>query len=66
MLEDPESFRSKVSTKLGVLETVLQPHLHPELYGSMHHEVCVEYCPPRGDSKEGWDDISTSSDGSAT
>ncbi len=57
VLEDPESFRSKESTKLGVLETVLQPHLHPELYGSMHHKVCIEYYPPRGDRKEGWDNI---------
>ncbi|HEY8429991.1 MAG TPA: inositol-3-phosphate synthase [Sandaracinaceae bacterium] len=57
VLDDPDSFRSKETTKLGVLETVLQPHLHPELYGRMHHKVCIEYYPPRGDRKEGWDNI---------
>ncbi len=57
VLDDPLSFRSKEATKLGVLETILQPHLHPELYGDMHHKVCIEYYPPRGDQKEGWDNI---------
>ncbi len=57
VLEDPESFRSKEATKLGVLETILQPHLLPELYGNMHHKVCIEYYRPRGDQKEGWDNI---------
>lgn len=57
VLDDPDSFRSKETTKLGVIETVLQPHLHPELYGRMHHKVCIEYYPPRGDRKEGWDNI---------
>jgi myo-inositol-1-phosphate synthase len=57
VLEDPLSFRSKEVSKLGVLETILQPHLHPELYGEMHHKVCIEFYPPRGDQKEGWDNI---------
>jgi len=57
VLDDPESFRSKEVTKLGVLETILQPHLHRELYGDMHHKVCIEYYRPRGDQKEGWDNI---------
>ena len=57
VLDDPESFRSKEATKLGVLETILQPHLHRELYGDMHHKVCIEYYRPRGDQKEGWDNI---------
>lgn len=57
VLDDPESFRSKEVTKLGVLETILQPHLHPELYGDLHHKVCIEYYRPRGDQKEGWDNI---------
>jgi myo-inositol-1-phosphate synthase len=57
VLDDPESFKSKEVSKLGVLETVLQPHLHPELYGDMYHKVRINYYPPRGDQKEGWDNI---------
>lgn len=57
VLDDPESFRSKEVSKLGVLETILQPHLHPKLYGEMYHKVRIDYYPPRGDEKEGWDNI---------
>ena len=57
VLDDPESFKSKEVSKLGVLETILQPHLHPELYADMYHKVRINYYPPRGDQKEGWDNI---------
>ncbi len=57
VLDDPESFKSKEVSKLGVLETILQPELHPELYGAMYHKVRINYYPPRGDQKEGWDNI---------
>ncbi len=57
VLEDPDSFRSKEVTKLGVLENILQPGLYPELYGHFDHKVCINYYPPRGDNKEGWDNI---------
>lgn len=57
VLEDPGSFRNKEASKLGVLETILQPHLQPELYGATDHKVCIEYYKPRGDRKEGWDAI---------
>ncbi|MEM8606186.1 MAG: inositol-3-phosphate synthase [Myxococcota bacterium] len=57
VLDDPESFKSKEVSKLGVLETILQPELHPELYEDMYHKVRINYYPPRGDQKEGWDNI---------
>ncbi len=57
VLDDPESFKSKEVSKLGVLETILQPHIHPELYADMYHKVRINYYPPRGDQKEGWDNI---------
>ena len=57
VLDDPDSFKSKEVSKLGVLETILQPHLHPDLYGDMYHKVRINYYPPRGDQKEGWDNI---------
>ncbi|MGB8331664.1 MAG: inositol-3-phosphate synthase, partial [Polyangiales bacterium] len=57
VLDDPESFKSKEVSKLGVLETILQPELHPELYGEIYHKVRINYYPPRGDQKEGWDNI---------
>ncbi|MFW6067679.1 MAG: inositol-3-phosphate synthase [Myxococcota bacterium] len=57
VLDDPDSFKTKEVSKLGVLETILQPHLHPELYGDMYHKVRINYYPPRGDQKEGWDNI---------
>jgi myo-inositol-1-phosphate synthase len=57
VLDDPESFKTKEVSKLGVLEHILQPSKHPELYGNIFHKVRIEYYPPRGDSKEGWDNI---------
>ena len=57
VLEDPESFKSKEKTKLGVLDTILQPEVYPSLYGNLYHMVRINYYPPRGDSKEGWDNI---------
>ena len=57
VLDDPESFKTKEESKLGVLEYILQPHLHQDLYGSMYHKVRINYYPPRGDNKEGWDNI---------
>jgi myo-inositol-1-phosphate synthase len=57
VLDDPESFKSKEVSKLGSLEHILQPHLYPDLYGDMCHVVRINYYPPRGDNKEGWDNI---------
>ncbi len=57
VLDDPESFRTKEHSKLGVLDTILQPAVYPELYGDLDHVVRINYYPPRGDNKEGWDNI---------
>ena len=57
VLDAPENFRSKEVSKLGVLDTILQPDLYPELYGEIDHVVRINYYPPRGDDKEGWDNI---------
>ena len=57
VLDDPESFKTKEGSKLGVLDTILQPDVYPELYGDLHHVVRINYYPPRGDNKEGWDNI---------
>ena len=57
VLDDPASFKTKEESKLGVLEHILQPQLYPELYGDMYHKVRINYYPPRGDNKEGWDNI---------
>jgi len=57
VLDDPQSFKTKEESKLGVLEYVLQPKLYPQLYGKIHHKVRINYYPPRGDNKEGWDNI---------
>ncbi len=57
VLDDPDSFRSKEVSKLGVLESILEPKKNPALYGDVHHKVRIEYYPPRGDAKEGWDNI---------
>jgi myo-inositol-1-phosphate synthase len=57
VLDDPESFKTKEESKLGVLEHILQPQLYPDLYGDMYHKVRINYYPPRGDNKEGWDNI---------
>ncbi|TLY92901.1 MAG: inositol-3-phosphate synthase [Gammaproteobacteria bacterium] len=57
VLDDPESFKTKEVSKLGVLEHILQPQVYPELYGKIFHKVGISYYPPRGDNKEGWDNI---------
>jgi myo-inositol-1-phosphate synthase len=57
VLDDPGSFKTKEESKLGALEYILQPQLYPTLYGKIHHKVRINYYPPRGDNKEGWDNI---------
>jgi myo-inositol-1-phosphate synthase len=57
VLDDPLSFKTKEESKLSVLEQILQPELYPQLYGDFHHKVRINYYPPRGDNKEGWDNI---------
>jgi myo-inositol-1-phosphate synthase len=57
VLDDPESFKTKEESKLGVLEYILQPDVYPELYQNLYHKVRINYYPPRGDNKEGWDNI---------
>ncbi|HEX3775353.1 MAG TPA: inositol-3-phosphate synthase [Polyangiaceae bacterium] len=57
VLDDPESFKSKEVSKLGALEQILQPDVYPELYKDLYHKVRINYYPPRGDAKEGWDNI---------
>jgi len=57
VLDDPESFKTKEESKLGALEYILQPEMYPDLYGKMYHKVRINYYPPRGDNKEGWDNI---------
>jgi myo-inositol-1-phosphate synthase len=55
VLDDKDSYRTKEESKLSVLDTILQPDVYPDLYGDFHHKVAIDYYPPRGDSKEGWD-----------
>ncbi|MDE2875155.1 MAG: inositol-3-phosphate synthase [Gemmatimonadota bacterium] len=57
VLDDPESFKTKEESKLGVLDYILQPKMYPELYGDIYHKVRINYYPPRGDDKEGWDNL---------
>jgi myo-inositol-1-phosphate synthase len=57
VLDDPESFKTKEESKLSVLEHILQPDVYPELYKDFSHVVRINYYPPRGDNKEGWDNI---------
>ncbi|MBS1867740.1 MAG: inositol-3-phosphate synthase [Acidobacteria bacterium] len=57
VLDDPGSFKTKEESKLGALEYILQPQLYPDLYKKMYHKVRINYYPPRGDNKEGWDNI---------
>lgn len=57
VLDDPESFKTKEESKLSVLEQVLQPDIYPQLYKDLYHKVRINYYPPRGDNKEGWDNI---------
>ena len=57
VLDDPGSFKTKETSKLSVLDHILDSEAHPELYGDIHHTVRIYYYPPRGDNKEGWDNI---------
>jgi myo-inositol-1-phosphate synthase len=57
VLDDPESFKTKEESKKSALEYIFQPHLYPTLYGDLTHVVRINYYPPRGDNKEGWDNI---------
>ena len=57
VLDDPESFKTKEESKLGALEHIMQPDIYPQLYADMYHKVRINYYPPRGDNKEGWDSI---------
>jgi myo-inositol-1-phosphate synthase len=57
VLDDPDSFKTKESSKLGVLDSILDPAESPQLYGDMVHKVRIDYYPPRGDAKEGWDNV---------
>jgi len=57
VLDDPESFKTKEESKLSVLEYILQPEVYPDLYSKYTHKVRINYYPPRGDNKEGWDNI---------
>jgi myo-inositol-1-phosphate synthase len=57
VLDDPAAFKAKEVTKAGVLQSILQPEIYPELYSDVHHKVSIHYYPPRGDAKEGWDNI---------
>jgi len=57
VLDDPASFKTKEESKLSVLESILQPDKYPNLYADMYHKVRINYYPPRGDNKEGWDNI---------
>jgi myo-inositol-1-phosphate synthase len=57
VLDDPESFKTKETSKLGVLDYILQPEKYPQLYENFYHKVRINYYPPRGDQKEGWDNL---------
>jgi myo-inositol-1-phosphate synthase len=57
VLDDPDAFKSKEETKTSVLDHIFQPDLYPELYQNVYHKVRINYYPPRGDAKEGWDNI---------
>ncbi|NOZ63004.1 MAG: inositol-3-phosphate synthase [Calditrichaeota bacterium] len=57
VLDDPDSFKTKEESKLSVLEHILQPEVYPDLYKDLYHKVRINYYPPRGDNKEGWDNL---------
>jgi len=57
VLDDPDNFKTKEVSKLGVLEDILQPEKNPELYGDLYHKIRINYYPPHGDNKESWDNI---------
>ena len=55
MLDDASNFKTKEESKLSVLDSILQPEVYPSLYKDFYHKVAINYYPPRGDNKEGWD-----------
>lgn len=57
VLDDPDNFKTKEVSKLGVLEEILDPENNPDLYKDLYHKVRINYYPPHGDNKEGWDNI---------
>ncbi len=57
VLDEPQSFKTKEESKLGLLEMILQPDLHPDLYSEIYHKIRINYYPPRADNKESWDNI---------
>src|SRR5678810_540128 len=57
VLDDPDSFRAKENSKKSVLDGILDPARNPKLYGDVFHKIRIEYYPPRGDAKEGWDNL---------
>jgi myo-inositol-1-phosphate synthase len=57
VLDDPDNFKTKEVSKLGVLEDILKPETNPELYGDLYHKIRINYYPPHGDNKESWDNI---------
>ncbi len=57
VLDDPESFKTKEESKKSVLDYIFQPDLYPDLYEKLCHVVRINYYPPRGDNKEGWDNV---------
>jgi myo-inositol-1-phosphate synthase len=57
VLDEPENFKTKEESKLGSLEYIFQPEMYPDLYKNAYHKIRIEYYPPRGDNKEGWDNI---------
>ena len=57
VLDDPDSFKTKEESKLSVIDSILQPDVYPELYDDYYHKVRINYYPPKGDNKEGWDNI---------
>lgn len=57
VLDDPDNFKTKEVSKLGVLEDIFKPEQNPELYGNLYHKIRIEYYPPHGDNKESWDNI---------
>ena len=57
VLDDPDAFKTKEESKLSVLDTILEPEKNPDLYNDLYHKVRINYYPPRGDDKEGWDNI---------
>ncbi|QEC78382.1 inositol-3-phosphate synthase [Mucilaginibacter ginsenosidivorax] len=57
VLDDPDNFKTKEVSKLGVLEDIFKPEDNQELYGNIYHKIRINYYPPHGDNKESWDNI---------